>query len=87
MVINREIECVDETKSIFVKWEKDDPIRPDKAGEYESFEKLVLNPLDIPEDAHIFRLKKYDILIVISEKLKLLLEENKVSGLQYKKLT
>ena len=87
MVVNNEIECVDESKSIFVKWLKDDPIRPDLAGEYKSFEKLVLNPVDIPKDTNIFRLKKYDIVVVISEKLKLLFEENKVSGLQYIKIT
>ena len=87
MVITEEIECVDERKSIFVKWLIDDPIRPDKAGKYKFFEEMVLNPVDIPAEANIFRLKKYDIVIVISEKLKLLFEENKVSGLQYKKLT
>jgi hypothetical protein len=87
MVVNKEIECVDESKSVFVKWLKDDPIRPDKAGKYKSFEKLVLNPDDIPKEANIFRLKKYDLVIVISERLKHLLEENKVSGVQYEKLT
>lgn len=87
MVVNKEIECVDESKSVFVKWEKDNPIRPDKAGEYKSFEKLILNPADIPKESDIFRLKKYDIVIVVSERMKLLLEENKVSGIQYKKIT
>ncbi len=87
MVVNNAIECVDESKSVFVKWVKDDPIRPDKAGEYEFFEKLILNPVDIPDKANIFRVKKYTIKTVISEKLKLLFEENKVSGLQYKKIT
>lgn len=87
MVVNKEVECVDESKSVFVKWLKNDPIRPDKTGEYKSFEKLILNPVDIPKEANIFRLKKYDLVIVISEKLKRLLEENKVSGVQYKKIT
>jgi hypothetical protein len=87
LVVNKEIECVDESESIFVKWGKDDSIRPDKAGKYKSFEKLILNPDGIPEEANIFRLKKYDRLIVISEKLKLWFEENKVSGIKYKKLT
>ncbi|MEO6632810.1 MAG: DUF1629 domain-containing protein [Mucilaginibacter sp.] len=87
MVVNKEIECVDERKSIFTKWLDDDPIRPDKAGEYESFDKMVLNPLDIPDEVHIFRLKKYDVVIVISERLKLLFENNNVSGIKYKKIT
>ena len=87
MVVNKEVECVDESKSVFVKWLKDDPIRPDKVGKYKSFEKLILNPIQIPKEANIFRLKKYDIVIVISEKLKLLFEENKISGVQYKKIT
>ncbi|RFZ84317.1 hypothetical protein DYU05_01440 [Mucilaginibacter terrenus] len=87
MVINNEIECVDENKSVFMKWEKDDLVRPDLAGEYEFFEKLVLDPDNIPQQAHIFRLKNYHISIVISEKLKLLFEESNVSGIKYQKLT
>lgn len=87
MVINRDIECVDESKSVFVKWLKNDPIRPDKVGEYKSFEKLVLNPDNIPEEANIFRLKKYDSVIVIGDKLKVLLEKNNVSGVTFKKIT
>lgn len=87
MVVNKEIECLDESKSVFIKWLKDDPIRPDKAGKYKSFDKMVLNPLDIPEEVDIFRLKKYNVVLVISEKLKLLFEYNNVTGIQYEKIT
>jgi len=87
MVVNEEIECVDEDRSLFLKWEKDNGTRPDLAGEYKSFEKMVLNPTDIPKGADIFRIKKYDIVIVVSERLKFLFEENKISGVKFEKLT
>ncbi|RFZ92854.1 hypothetical protein D0C36_15800 [Mucilaginibacter conchicola] len=87
MVVNKDIDCVDESKSIFTKWAEDDPVRPDKAGKYKSFERLILNNDKIPFDANIFRLKKFDRLVIVSEKIKLAFETNNITGVKYKKLT
>jgi hypothetical protein len=86
MVIRFRIACVDEEKSVFDKWEPGNSIRPDLAGNYKSIYKLVLNTEDIGK-RNIFRLKKYNSFIIISEKLKNLFDKNKITGINYKKVT
>lgn len=86
MCILQEIDCVDERKSIFDKWEEGNEIRPDLSGDYKTFYKLVVDPLKIG-NTNIFRLKKYGSIIIISELLKNVFESNLVTGVQYKLLT
>ncbi|HEV8512967.1 MAG TPA: DUF1629 domain-containing protein, partial [Cyclobacteriaceae bacterium] len=81
-----ELDCVDEEKSVFDKWEPNNDVRPDKAGQYKTFYKLVVdtnrcNGLDI------FRIKDYHSIIVVSDKLKSVFEKNNISGIKYKKVT
>lgn len=82
MTIRKEIDCVDEEKSIFKKWKKNNRIRPDLAGQYEEFDKLVVDKMKCKGNS-IFRIKNYDIVIVVSEKLKRAIEEVLTSGLKF----
>ena len=82
LVIKNEIDCVNEDESIFDKWEENDPIRPDKAGQYKTFYKLKIDENKI-QDCDIFRLKRYNSITIVSEKLKEKLTENNVSGLKF----
>jgi hypothetical protein len=63
------VECVDESKSIFKKFHKNHPVRPDMAGTYEYFEKLVIDKSKT-KGHHIFRIKNYEIWVIVSEKIK-----------------
>ncbi|WP_447971890.1 imm11 family protein [Nitrospira sp. M1] len=69
MVIKKSVDCVDENKSEFQKFEQNDPVRPDKAGEYRAFMKLRLDANKIV-DVAIFRLAKFETAIIINEHIK-----------------
>ena len=57
MIVETQLDCVDETRSIFKKYESDDPVRPDRAGEYRVFLNLVIDPTKVNGE-NIFRIKK-----------------------------
>jgi hypothetical protein len=84
-IIN-EIDCVDEEKSIFDRWEIDNDIRPDKAGQYKTFYKLFVKQEKCGGN-HIFRLKNYNSEIIVSESLKTAFEDNKIMGVKFKKVS
>lgn len=63
-----EVECVDETLSEFSKWDLES-IRPDLAGQYKFFTKMVIDP-NKAEGHHIFRPWGYHTAVIVSEELK-----------------
>lgn len=66
----RVLRCIDEPRSIFQKFTADDPVRPDLAGQYRSIAKLVLDRSAIPTDAHFFRIKDWEVALIVSEAVK-----------------
>lgn len=86
LIIKNEFECVNKEKSEFDIWELNNDIRPDKAGQYKTIYKLVLDP-KLVEGKNIFRLKNYNVAIIINEVLKRKFEENNVSGVKFKLVT
>lgn len=82
MIVETQLDCVDEHKSIFQKYEVNDPVRPDKAGDYRSFISLVIDPKKA-EGKHIFRLKKRLGAIVVSEYVKDRFENAGISGAKF----
>jgi hypothetical protein len=73
-------QCLDESRSEFIKWTKADR-RPDRIGSYRSVTELVIEPGRI--DAHIARVQGWEIALVISQALKMCLETHEVSGVLY----
>ncbi len=65
----RVIRCLDETRSVFTKWTKDDH-RGDLAGQYRQVTKLSLDSTCIPTDAHFFRIEGWLVVLVVSEAVK-----------------
>lgn len=65
----REINCIDEKRSSFTKWEEGNMSRPDKIGQYRSFTQLFVDPEKII-DCHIFRPWGWRIRLIVSEHLK-----------------
>lgn len=80
MVTKSVVECVDEESSEFQKFEINDPVRPDKAGDYRAFMVLRLNQNNIG-DVNIFRLKKFETAIIVSERVRNKLEAIGVTGM------
>jgi hypothetical protein len=79
MIIETQIDCVDEELSEFEKYEVNDPVRPDLAGQYRAFFNLVIDPQKVG-DHHIFRLKKDLNSIIVSEEVKRRFEDAGVTG-------
>jgi len=86
MVTKLEFDCVDEQNSEFLKYEIDDIARPDLVGDYRNFFKLIIDPILVNE-SNIFRVKKYDVAIIVSEKLKNVFEKNYIRGIKFKEVT
>jgi len=74
-----EVECVDEERSRFEKYEVDDPVRPDLAGHYRGFFKLIIDP-QRAANKHIFKLAKSGPQVVVSEEVKRRFEAAGVTG-------
>ncbi len=83
MALPKELECINEKESEFQKFEVNDPVRPDKAGEYRGFFKMVVNP-EKCAGFNIFRVKGFSIAIVVSAQVKQNLESAGVLGAQFK---
>jgi len=82
MAIETQVDCIDESRSEFKKFEVNDPVRPDLAGEYSAFYKLVLNS-DKIKNVHLFRLKKYLSAIIVSGEVKSRLELSGITGVVF----
>lgn len=87
VVLLNSVDCLDETRALFEKWQPDDPIRPDLAGNYKGVYKLFLDANKIKTGNTIFRLGKSDNIIVINEKLKQQFESNGITGLKFIDIT
>ena len=73
------IDCVDRELSKFTLWTEEDN-RPDKLGKFHGFDKMVLDRTKVPNGVHIFLLKGYDILTVVTKELVEEFEKNDVKG-------
>lgn len=82
LIIALQEDCVDDERSSYEKFEENDPVRPDLAGQYSAFFNLVVDQ-NRTNGSHIFRIKNYPSAIVVSEKLKEKLELNNISGVTF----
>lgn len=85
LVVKNRIDCVDESRSEFEKYEEGNDIRPDLAGEYSSIAALKIKPEVV--DKAIFRIDKYEVVIVINGDLKRKLEKAKLTGVVFESVT
>lgn len=87
VVLLNSVDCLDESRSVFEKWQSNDPIRSDLAGDYKGIYTLFVDPNKIKQDNTIFRLGKSDNIIIINEKLKMQFESNGITGVKFKEVT
>jgi hypothetical protein len=82
MIVTKKKSCVNEELSEFGKFVENDPIRPDKAGHYSWFTKLIIDPaLATGED--IFRIDKAELYLVVSERVKEAMENINATGTKF----
>ena len=85
LVIKKELDCIDREKSIFTLWEEGNDIRPDLAGEYESIPKMIID-VDRTKGLDIFRIKGFNVAVIVSERIKHAFEESGLTGVKFKEV-
>ena len=83
---SRAITCLDERRSEFMKWTESDH-RPDLAGAYQMVTELYVDAACIPSSAHLFRIKGWEIALIVSESVKAAIEEGPSEGAVFIKVT
>lgn len=75
MVLNstRALKVVNEQHSEFSKWKRRDH-RPDLTGTYHSMTRLTLRTGVIPPRTHFFRVRGWEVALIVSEELKVAME-------------
>lgn len=86
LVVYPHLNCVDESKSDFQRFTPNDPVRPDRAGDYNGFIKLVIDPVQA-KGYDIFRIAKSRVELIISQKIKDRFDAAGVTGVVYKPVT
>ncbi len=84
--ILRVVDCLDESRSVFEKWTSADH-RPELAGQYRSVPVLRVAVDRIPPDAHIFRVHRWHVGLVVSEVLKRAMEVEGCVGAEFSDVT
>jgi hypothetical protein len=79
------VECIDERRTNIMWWKADDG-RPDKTGKYRMITNLTLNPSRC-DGHHIFRIKGWEIALIVSEPLKQALEAMDGLGVTFLQVT
>jgi hypothetical protein len=79
MVVTNKKNYINEELSEFSKFVENDPIRPDKAGHYSWFSKLVIDPSKLKGE-DVFRVDKGELYLVVSQKIKEAIEEINATG-------
>lgn len=74
-------DCVDESRSEFVKWRREDG-RPDRTGQYRQISRLRVSP-DRSLGSPLFRLQGWAIAIIAAESVRREFERHAVSGVRF----
>lgn len=82
IVIKNELDCVDREKSEYLLWKEGNEIRPDLAGTYQVISKLILDT-SVIGDMNIFRVKGYNVALIVSEKIKNQFDAMKLTGIRF----
>lgn len=71
LYIEHEVACVDEQRSAFEMFTVDDPVRPDLAGMYRGFFKLVIDEPRAVQSGHgVYRLTRAHNVVIVSESIR-----------------
>lgn len=79
----RSIACLDEQRSEFTKWLPGDH-RSDLVGRYRMVPRLVLDPARVPPDAHFFRIAGWEVALIVSQRVKDVMETEGCFGAKFR---
>jgi hypothetical protein len=75
------IQCLDETKSDVMFWKEEDG-RSDKVGQYRQVANMRIDSSQIV-NADIFRIAGWEIALIVSERIKVEFEMEKITGVRF----
>ncbi|MBZ0143936.1 MAG: hypothetical protein K8F56_10165 [Rhodocyclaceae bacterium] len=78
-------DCLDESRSEFVKWTASDH-RSDLAGHYRMVTSLSIDSSRVPSDAQVFRIARWSIALIVSERVKRAMEFAGCLGAKFQKV-
>lgn len=81
----RAVDCLDESRSIFSRWTESDE-RPDKIGDYRGVTKLALDAERIPADAQFFRVDGWRVALIVSARVKQVMEAVGCVGARFERV-
>jgi len=82
----RVVRCLDENRSEFTKWTKNDH-RAHLAGQYRMVTRLKIMSEHVPADAHFFRVEGWLVALIVSEKVKEAMERVGCLGAKFVAVT
>jgi hypothetical protein len=82
----RVVKCLDEQHSEFIKWTDRDH-RADLAGQYRMVTQLKILPDQVPRDASFFRVEGWLIALIVSETVKMAMEQVGCVGATFVEVT
>lgn len=77
----RRVRCLDESRSLFTKWEASDG-RPDRTGQYRMVAELRIDP-EAALGSEVFRIVGWDVPLIVSERLVTLAQAQGMKGCVY----
>ncbi|WP_426804524.1 imm11 family protein [Stenotrophomonas sp. SrG] len=86
MIVETQVDCIDEARSEFVRFDDGDVARPDLAGQIRAFFKMTLDE-DRTESRHVFRLKGYPSALIVSDEVKRRIEAAGAVGLSFERVS
>lgn len=81
LVVTRLVHCIDEKASEIERWTEENGV-PEMVGEYMSVRNLHIDRSRVGEE-HLFRLKDWEVVILVSEELKTALEHINATGVKF----
>jgi len=79
------VDCLDAKRSEIQWFEEGNDVRPDLAGTPEMVRKIIVDPTRI-SNHQMFRIKDWNIALIVSETVKNALEEAKVTGVLFREV-
>jgi hypothetical protein len=86
LVCTRLVKCIDDEASDEVRYWKPEDGRPEKTGRYRAVHGMRIDPVKV-DDAKVFRPWGWDVVLIISEDIKQVLERMGATGAKFEEVT
>jgi len=86
MIVEKPVDCIDEARSEYVRFQDGDVVRPDLVGRIRAFLKISMDE-DEADPPHLFRLKGYPSALIVSGEVKRRIEAAGAVDLSFERVS